>query len=96
MYLPGRAGRVTAAIPPDPELIYAAIQRARALTDRIDNGQDGYLHATLNSSSTGREDARAWAWACVLIIDVCEIDSMTLNALANSVWKGRQDALDYY
>lgn len=90
-----RLGRIKSPAPPNPEQIYAAIQRVRTVINRIDNGQDAWLHSSLNTGNYARDDARAFMWALAVIVEVCEIDDMTLNAIANRVWKGWQDALDF-
>ncbi len=37
--------------------------------------------------------AYAWMWAAYLIADTCEMDSVTLRALANKIFKGVQGVL---
>jgi len=93
--LPGRAGRVNSALPPSPALIYAAIRHIRWVLDLVDDGRVAYLRPTLSLASSSDVEASAWMWACLLIADACDIDSMTLNSLASSVWRGAQDALNY-
>lgn len=89
-------GRVKTAVPPNPESIYYAICQIRTTLDSLDEGSRPYISSGLLPCKTTRDDARAWMFTALLLAHIAEIDSMTLDALANDIWKGRQDALDLF
>jgi len=93
MPIAGRVGRLETAVPPIPEHVYKALMTACTALDVVDNGGTPYVSTSVAPSGIGNENARAWMFACLLLMDRCDIDTMTVKAIANDVWKGVQDAL---
>jgi len=93
MPIVGRVGRLETAVPPIPEHVYRALMTACTALDVVDSGGMPYVSTSVANDVNGREDARAWMFACLLLMDRCDIDTMTVKAIANDVWKGAQDAL---
>lgn len=77
----------------DHESIARALLRIGRLLDDADEGKRVEAHPVLNPDDGWDRTATAWMIAAILIADRCEIDSMTLTAMAASVFKGEQDAL---
>ena len=93
MPIVGRVGRLETAVPPIPEHVYKALMTACTALDVVDNGGSPYISTYVAHDACGRDDARAWMFACLLLMDRCDIDTVTVRAIANDVWKGVQDAL---
>jgi len=93
MPIGGRTGHIIAAAAPNPEHIYKALMTAATALDITDSGGIPYMSSWVSGADGTREDARAWMFACLLLMDRCDIDTVTVKAIANDVWKGVQDAL---
>ena len=75
------------------EMIARALLRVGRLLDDAEAGKRVEAHPVLNPDDGWDRTATAWMIAAILIADRTEIDSMTLTAMAASVFKGEQDAL---
>lgn len=88
-----RAGKITFLHPPKPEAVAIALTTIQRALDAADDGVNLTVSAYLGFRFLAPDESAAWVAACLLIADKCDIDSMTLQALRTSIWKGAQDAL---
>jgi len=77
----------------DPEQIARALIRVGTILDSAAEGKPIEAHPALYPAKEWCPTATDWMVVALLIAARCEIDSMTLIAMAASVFKGEQDAL---
>lgn len=86
-------GTVKLEAPHDPEQIARGLLRVSTILDTIAEGKPIEAHPALYPQKEWCPTATDWMVVAILIAARCEIDSMTLTAMAASVFKGEQSAL---
>lgn len=86
-------GEVKLESPHDPEQIARGLIRVGTILDVIGEGKPIEAHPALYPNKEWCPTATDWMVVAILIAARCEVDSMTLTAMAASVFKGEQDAL---
>jgi len=88
-----RADHIKFTHPAPPEAVAVALGTIRRVLDAADDGVNVDVSAHLGFRFLASDESAAWMTACLLIADACDVDSHTLTALRNSIFKGTQDAL---
>lgn len=77
----------------DPGLVAVACRRLRRTLDYADDCEAVTLSPWLSRHDRYDLDASAWMTLALLIADACDVDSVTLNAIAKSVQTEVQDVI---
>ena len=89
-----RQAYIRADKPANQELTARAIGVLAAWMDIADDRDRVTVYPALAGAQSDDENARAWMWATLLIADVAQVDSVTLRALAATIFKGVQGVLE--
>jgi hypothetical protein len=84
---------IKSTAPVDPVLVAAGIRRLRRALDEADDDYGSAIHPHLGRAATYEQCAAAWMHVALAIADTAEIDSVTLNAMAQALNPARENVL---
>jgi hypothetical protein len=81
------------ALKAKPENIAIALRQIANMLDAADDRRKVTFYAGTPGADAVSQIALAWSQVALLIADACEVDSVTLRALAKTIDKGEQHVL---